>query len=259
MPIYDENAPLLVERGYFPLPIAPIGFQPAKVPVRNIPSLGGYHLLAGWNTRSRPIDTPQPGANIGVRCGNGLVAFDFDDEDAALAISEAFDASPVNKAGKRAWTPFYRADFEVPSEDFFDPEGRKVLQILSTGRQTVLPPSIHPDTNEPYRWTNGRSLYDTPLSELPLLPRDYRERILAIGYVSAHQPDAAYPSGIGKRRSAPTVFVRQSLYARDRQRHNRNRRNGQVNARHDRVDQHGHWAGFAGKRKIQGAAQILVP
>jgi AAA domain-containing protein/bifunctional DNA primase/polymerase-like protein len=184
MPIYDKHAPLLVERGYFPLPISPAGFEPAKVPVRNVPSLGGYHLLAGWNTRSVPITTPQPGANIGVRCGNGLVAFDFDDEDAALAISEAFDPSPVNKAGRRAWTPFYRADFDVPSEDFFDPEGRKVLQILSTGRQTVLPPSIHPDTNEPYRWTNGKSLYDTPLSELPLLPRDYRERILAISYVS---------------------------------------------------------------------------
>src|SRR5262249_1544969 len=122
------------------------------------------------------------GANIGVRTGGGLVAFDYDDEDAALAISEAFDPSPVNKAGKRAWTAFYRADFDVPSENFSAPEGRQVLQVLSTGRHTVIPPSLHPETTERYRWTNGHSLYDTPLSELPLLPRDYRERILAIGY-----------------------------------------------------------------------------
>jgi hypothetical protein len=95
----------------------------------------------------------------------------------------------VNKAGQRAWTPFYHADFDVPSEDFFDANGRKVLQILSTGRQTVIPPSIHPDTKEPYRWTNGKSLYDTALTELPPLPRDYRERIMALGYTPKRTPE----------------------------------------------------------------------
>jgi hypothetical protein len=123
---YDENAPLLVQRGYYPLPTAPVDFKPAKAPVQWIPSLGKFSLLTGWNTRAAPILTPQPGANIGVRCGGGLVAFDYDDEEAALTISEAFEPSPVNKAGQRAWTPFYRADFDVPSEDFFDSNGRKV-------------------------------------------------------------------------------------------------------------------------------------
>ena len=78
---------------------------------------------------------------------------------------------------------------------FFDSDGKKVLQILSTGRQTVIPPSIHPDTLEPYRWTNGRSLYDTPLGDLPLLPRDYRERILALGYVSEKRPTQTIETG----------------------------------------------------------------
>ena len=142
--VYDENAPRLVAQGYYPLPTAPVDFKPAKAPVQWIPSFNKFQLLQGWNTRSAPIVAPQPGANIGVRCGSGLVAFDFDCEEAALAISEAFEPSPVNKAGQRAWTPFYRADFDVPSEDFFDSKGRKVLQILSTGRQTVIPPSIHP-------------------------------------------------------------------------------------------------------------------
>jgi hypothetical protein len=181
---YDDNAPLLAQQGYFSLPISPPGFEPPKCPVRFEPGLNKYVKLTNWNNRPDPIRAPQPGANIGVRCGGGLVAFDYDDEDAALTISEAFEPSPVNKAGKRAWTPFYRADFEVLSEDFFDAEGRKVLQILSAGRQTVIPPSIHPDTKEPYRWTNGHSLYDTPLSELPLLPKDYRERIERLGYTS---------------------------------------------------------------------------
>jgi hypothetical protein len=180
--VYDRNAPLLLQRGYYPLPTAPADFKPGKSPVKWVPGPDKFVLFSGWSERTAPVLTPQPGANIGVRCGNGLVAFDYDDEEAALKIAEVFQPSPVNKAGQRAWTPFYRADFNVPSEDFFDGHGRKVLQILSTGRQTVIPPSIHPDTNESYRWTNGKSLYDTSLSELPLLPRGYRERILALGY-----------------------------------------------------------------------------
>jgi hypothetical protein len=185
--ICDQNAPRLVAQGYYPLPTSPVDFKPSKAPVKWMPGYNKFVLFSGWNERTAPVLTPQPGANIGVRCGDGLVGFDFDDEEAALVISEAFDASPVNKAGQRAWTPFYRADFDVPSEDFFDASGRKVLQILSTGRQTVIPPSIHCDTREPYRWTNGKSLYDTPLTDLPLLPRDYRDRILALGYTSSKQ------------------------------------------------------------------------
>ena len=165
--MYDENAPRLIAMGFHPIPTA------RKVPVRFAKELGKLIPFTGWNAFPTPIKTPQPGANIGVRCGDrGLVAIDYDDEGAALAISDVLERSPVNKAGRRAWTAFYRADFEVPSEDFYDGAGRKVLQILSHGRQTVVPPSIHPETGEPYRWTNGRSLYDTPMEQLPLLPRE---------------------------------------------------------------------------------------
>ncbi len=74
--IYDINAPLLVQQGYYPLPTAPIDFKPAKAPVRWVPGPNEFRLLPEWNTRAAPILSPQPGANIGVRCGNGLVAFD---------------------------------------------------------------------------------------------------------------------------------------------------------------------------------------
>jgi hypothetical protein len=90
--------------------------------------------------------------------------------------------SAVNKTGRRAFTSLHYADFDVPSEDIYDADGKLVAQILSTGRQTVIPPSIHPETKLPYHWTNGASCYDTRLTELSPLPRDYREQIMALGY-----------------------------------------------------------------------------
>jgi hypothetical protein len=176
--IYDTNAPRLIGRGYFPTIVGP----GSKAPHRYVPSRRCYELQMGWSTRTEPILSPQPDAGIGVRCGAGLVALDYDDDEAALIISPSFPDSPVNKTGQKAWTGFYRADFSVPSEAVFDGNGNKVLEILSDGRHTVMPPSIHPDTKQPYRYTNGHALHDIPLSELPLLPRNYREIILAHGY-----------------------------------------------------------------------------
>jgi hypothetical protein len=182
--MYDENAPKLAGLGYFPIPVAPANatYVAKKSPVVFNVWENRYVNLAEWSTMAAPVTAPQPGANIGVRCGNGIVALDYDDTDAALIISEAFPGTPVNKEGQRGWTAFYRADFDVPSQNFYDANGKRVLEVLSAGRQTVIPPSVHPDTKQPYKWTNGRSLYDTSPAELPPLPRDYIERISALGY-----------------------------------------------------------------------------
>ena len=82
--IYNECAPKLVTMGYFPLPIGP----GSKAPHRYTPSEGTYRLLDGWQERPEPILTPQPGANVGVRCGNGLVVLDCDDDEAALRVAD---------------------------------------------------------------------------------------------------------------------------------------------------------------------------
>jgi hypothetical protein len=195
--IYDEYAPLVEAMGYHPLAID------GKVPSRYVPNLGKLIPHTDWHRIEQRLTLPQPGAGIGVRCGTPeqryvgkpfLASLDFDDDDAALAVSEKMPTSPLNKRGRRAWTSGYRANFEVPSENFFHPtevdergKPRMVLQILSHGRQTVIPPSIHPDTGEPYQYTNGRTYWDTPLEDLPELPREYREIIMACGYRPAEQ------------------------------------------------------------------------
>jgi Bifunctional DNA primase/polymerase, N-terminal len=158
-----------------------LDFEAKKCPVRLNPNSMTFFKLSNWGTIP-PIVDPQPGANIGAIMGKGIVALDYDHDDAAVIIADELPPSPVNKTGERGFTAFYRVDSDVPSEDFVNDDGELVLQVLSDGKQTVLPPSIHPDTCQPYRWNNGHSLYDTPREELPLLPLDYRERILSLGF-----------------------------------------------------------------------------
>jgi hypothetical protein len=179
--IYDRHAVKLMQMGYHPVPVAPLGFETDKCPVRWDPHSKQFFKFKNWNTLP-PVMDPQPGANIGALMGGAIVGLDYDHDDAALIISEVFPDSPVNKVGERGWTSFYRVEAPIPCEDFYNEDGELVLQILGAGKQTILPPSIHPKTRQAYRWTNGRSLYDTPVEELPLLPHDYRERILKLGF-----------------------------------------------------------------------------
>jgi hypothetical protein len=201
--MYDENALRLASMGYFPIPIAPanITYVAKKSPVRFDRYENRYFNLTDWSTMTAPIAEPQPGANIGARLGGGLIGADCDTEEAAQKFSQAFPNSSVVKRGQKGFTAFYRADFDVPSENFYDANGNKVIEILSSGRQTVIPPSIHPDTKQPYEWTNGHSLYDTPSYELPSWPPDYRERILGLGYVSGKsraKPDERFDPETGE-------------------------------------------------------------
>ena len=46
--------------------------------------------------------------------------------------------------------------------------GAKVGEILCDNRFLVLPPTIHPDTEQPYRWI-GRPLLEVDYRELPII------------------------------------------------------------------------------------------
>lgn len=69
-----------------------------------------------------------------------------------------------------------------------------LVDLLAEGIQTVLPPSIHPDTNEPYYWWGDFTLRDTPLSELPELPDDIADRLAAVLKPFGYDPEAERPA-----------------------------------------------------------------
>ena len=110
-------------------------------------------------------------ANIGVCLGpaSGIVAFDYDYEwsEKCTIDRAAFEKdrkqierhvlpnliphSPVAKTGKKGWTKFYRYDGTNKSRSL-QRFGVPIFDFLATGRQTVIPPSVHPETGQAYTW-----------------------------------------------------------------------------------------------------------
>lgn len=144
------------------LPVLPlVGKAPKKIP--------------GW---SRYCEHPVPenlqdewiskhdSANIGLCMGpeSGLVAVDIDDD----SLKHLCPPSPVVKAGLKAETRF----FKYTGVNKFKLKNLKV-DFLSLGTQTVLPPSIHPDTNKPYRWLSPDTLLNFDIEDLPELPKSF--------------------------------------------------------------------------------------
>lgn len=78
-------------------------------------------------------------------------------------------------SGERARL-FYRASLAVVNRSFNIGRDR-VLDLLAKGRQTVLPPSIHPATGEPYVWLTLDTLESFPVADLPELPDDIADRL----------------------------------------------------------------------------------
>jgi hypothetical protein len=178
-----ENAIMLAQRGYAvhwvrPRSKAPIASGWPTVPVATLRELR---------------QTYQPGYNVGVRCGrwskplpaHGLVVLDVDIRradaysaaiSALAALIEATAHGPTvlsgsGMGGRHLWyaCPLERlparANITLAQADERLPDTQQwvwQIEVLSTGKQVVVPPSIHPD-GQPYRWL-------TPLSTTQLLP-----------------------------------------------------------------------------------------
>lgn len=133
----------LIRRGVAPIPV-PAG---EKNPNRK-----------GWESeRITEEDVPHHwtnGQNVGVLCGEPsgwLVDVDLDSPEAA-EIADLF--LPPTLASGREGRPrshrWYRCE-GAPSRDWKDIGGEKLVELRSTGRQTLVAPSVHPEGGR-YMW-----------------------------------------------------------------------------------------------------------
>jgi len=146
-------------------------------------------IAEGWSTA--PVatvtdlrQTYRPGYNIGARCGHwscplpehGLVIIDVDIRSpeargpALAAVETLLGGGPagptvLSGSGNGSRHLWFACPLDVlppkANVTIMQAEGWK-LEVLSTGKQVVVPPSIHP-SGQSYRWL-------TPLTTLPLLP-----------------------------------------------------------------------------------------
>lgn len=120
--------------------------------------------------------------NIGILLGEpsgGLVDVDIDD-DIALALAAEF-LPPTGMRHGRPSRPgshfWYRVTDTLRSARFADPDGAVVVEIRSTGAQTVVPPSMHP-AGEPYEWEclDEPAMMNSPIAYAPPDPRQKSSR-----------------------------------------------------------------------------------
>ncbi len=129
-------------------------------------------------------------ADAGVCVAHGAVIgadVDTDRKDVADAVVAALGPSPVRRRGQKGWMGYYRpgsgcgglgARLRWYGPDIYsigEDGGRSwppLVELLLHGSQSVVPPTIHPDTGQPYHWLTPDTLEDTPLGDLPELPAD---------------------------------------------------------------------------------------
>ena len=158
----------------------------------------------GWQ-----VETPSDGSiersfsrpsNLGIRCGDprpdktSLMALDVDVEDPDIheCVKRAIGQEVPTKRGKKGATYFVRVDYEQRTTKIKLIRGgnkRDVIDVLARGAQTVVPPSIHPETKQPYQWIAGTPLHEIDYRQLPVFEASLIDEIR--GYLK-NPDDAIY-------------------------------------------------------------------
>lgn len=139
-----------------------------------------YPTMQEWSQYSDRLPTEQESElwdrlwadghrSVGLVLGkaSGLMALDLDHPDDP-ELNAMAPLSPVIKRGFKGETRFFRPCPDLRTESL------NGLDILWQGRQTVLPPSIHPDSGKPYMWLTPDTLESLAVAELPVLDLSFK-------------------------------------------------------------------------------------
>ncbi|WP_065091485.1 bifunctional DNA primase/polymerase [Rhizobium leucaenae] len=176
----------LVDMGYSAIPIMPGSKRPGSI------SFGKWYGDMEWQRYCDRLPTEietsiwsrWPDAGVCVAIDHTLKVIDIDTDDLELreAIEAVLPETMVKKKGRKGYSAFFRGSENIVNRPYnlilaggFE---TRVIDLLCHGRQTVLPPTIHPDSGEPYGWITEDTLMDTPIEKLPLLPDDIAERLV---------------------------------------------------------------------------------
>lgn len=168
-------------------------FKNGHVPVRlnyKEKRPGHNDWLASPPTEQSIISDFKRASNIGLIQGvvgedkTFPVAIDVDVDNGALTsyIENVIGEDCPKKRGKKGMTFLVRAIGDVPSRPIHLYHGGKkkhAIDILAKGKQTVIPPSVHPDTDLPYTWYGDLTPLNTKSRDLPLIDEAAIDEITA--------------------------------------------------------------------------------
>jgi hypothetical protein len=108
--------------------------------------------------------------------GTTLGALDIDRDEYVRVAGALLGDMPSSRVGKKGAVFFVRVRGPLSNPEFKvrGEEGTrlgKVAECLFTKRLCVIPPTIHRDTGQPYRWI-GRLLHEVEFDELPIVEMD---------------------------------------------------------------------------------------
>lgn len=177
---YERRAYAYLERGYSVVPIAPGTKRPGQYDAAE-----GWRGLFDWERFNQRLPTDLetqiwdtwPGAGIGLLTGklSGVIGLDRDyDAPGTDALERLIPYTPVKKKGAKGYTAFFRYNGEKSCS--FNIGGARVLDVLSDGRQTLMPGTIHPDGHT-YIYLTEDLLEDYDPADLPALPDDFLEQV----------------------------------------------------------------------------------
>jgi hypothetical protein len=183
MGAYAQIGERLIERGFAAIPIIPGTKRPGFL------RAGQWLGLSNWQRRFKHGAPPEAqrlrwaegDSGVGIITGpasHGTVAIDIDTNDAAImaAILGVLPPTPIKKRGAKGETLFYHAP-HIQTSTSWSIDGHRVVDLIGPGRQTVLPPTLHPDTSQPYIWTGSEALEDMAPNQLPELAADIVDKI----------------------------------------------------------------------------------
>lgn len=199
-PIFKSYAPTYWNSGYSVIPVRPATKQPT------LPGWTGY--CDNFPSEKTQKDWLQHHGECGIGLllggkvgGFRIAAIDIDRDELVASVSSLIK-SPSGKIGKKGVTLFVRVPTEEPLKSGIIPGiNGSAGDLLFGAKMTVLPPSLHPDTGEPYKWV-GLSLLETSAENLPILDTRLYGVLIRM-CTSAHI--AAIQSGVGTH--TPTLSL----------------------------------------------------
>ncbi len=179
MSAFRKASQILRDNGYSVVPLTPVPDLNTTDRQRNKRKSPWMHEWSKYcvepadeKTYRQWMKRPDDGIGLCLGPASGVMALDFDDDVNGLhdRILAMVPESPVKKMGRKGFTAFYRYGGEKSVNlKVHTPTGSiTVLDVLSEGRHTVMPPTRHPMGME-YRWLTEKTLENTLPHELPEL------------------------------------------------------------------------------------------